>query len=100
MLDKTDKLPRSSSQTASPTEKYPPSNGSRKAGRGFCNEYPEEHWEKWPKQIYEERIEYEWSILKTKGVIDYFVLVGDVVRWAKITRASGSAWDEAPPQVA
>jgi hypothetical protein len=46
-------------------------------------EYPESHWEKWPKQVYLDRIESEWKILKSKGVIDYFVLVGDVVRWAK-----------------
>ena len=46
-------------------------------------EYPESHWEKWPQSLYQERIEHEWQILKSKGVIDYFVLVGDVVREAK-----------------
>jgi len=29
------------------------------------------------------RFEYEFSILKNKNVLDYFYLVGDVVRWAK-----------------
>ena len=33
--------------------------------------------------LYQERVEYEWEILKIKGVIDYFVMLGDVVRWAK-----------------
>lgn len=30
---------------------------------------------------YRERIAYEWKILKDKGVFDYFVMVGEVVRW-------------------
>lgn len=32
---------------------------------------------------YEERIEFEMDELRRKGVMDYFVIVGDVVRWAK-----------------
>lgn len=32
---------------------------------------------------YRERYEYEFGILKDKGVLDYFVLVGRVVRWSK-----------------
>jgi len=47
--------------------------------------YPESHWEKWPKEVYLKRIAMEWEILASKGVIDYFVLVGDVVRWSKKT---------------
>jgi DNA polymerase-3 subunit alpha len=36
-------------------------------------------------KIYDERNEYEFGVLKRKGVLDYFILVGDAVRWAKST---------------
>jgi DNA polymerase III alpha subunit len=65
----------------------------------LSSEYPESHWEKWPKQVYLDRIESEWKILKSKGVIDYFVLVGDIVRWAK-AGTFGSVWAVAQPQAA
>ena len=45
--------------------------------------YPDEHWERWPKEDYTERIAYESSVLKDKGVLDYFYITGDFVRWAK-----------------
>jgi DNA polymerase-3 subunit alpha len=32
---------------------------------------------------YEKRVESEFAILKSKGVLDYFVMVGEVVRWCK-----------------
>lgn len=32
---------------------------------------------------YQQRLEYELSILREKEVLDYFVLVGNMVRWAK-----------------
>ena len=35
---------------------------------------------------YLERLEYEFGVLKEKKVIDYFLIVGDFVRWAKSTR--------------
>lgn len=34
-------------------------------------------------QAYQERYEYEFGVLEGKGVLDYFILVGDFVRWAK-----------------
>lgn len=34
-------------------------------------------------QEYRDRLEYELSILESKEVLDYFYLVGDLVRWAK-----------------
>ena len=43
-----------------------------------------------------ERVEYEFEILKSKGVIDYFVMLGDVIRWAKL-RGSGLVWGEVLP---
>lgn len=33
--------------------------------------------------VYRKRYEYELGVLKEKGVVDYFCLIGDVVRWAK-----------------
>ena len=46
-------------------------------------EYPPAHWERYPRHLYTERIDYELGILISKGVIDYFVMLGDVIRWAK-----------------
>jgi len=34
-------------------------------------------------QIYRERLEEEFAVLKKLKVLDYFVIVGDMVRWAK-----------------
>ena len=82
MLDKTDKLPKVKSEGEEDTEKIL-WNWIEDGWALLQKEYPAEHWEKWPKKIYVERIKYEWSILKSKGVIDYFVLVGDLVRWAQ-----------------
>jgi DNA polymerase-3 subunit alpha len=41
---------------------------------------------------YVERYEYEFSVLKEKGVLPYFYLVGDGVRWAKSTRPLPGDW--------
>ena len=49
----------------------------------LLNSYPEDHWEKWSKEDYVERINYESSVLKEKGVLDYFYITADFVRWAK-----------------
>jgi DNA polymerase III alpha subunit len=45
--------------------------------------YPEEHWEKWDLQVYKDQLEYELKIFKDKGVFGYFVVIGDMTRWAK-----------------
>lgn len=45
--------------------------------------YPKKHWDRWSKEIYVKRREMEWDVLKEKGVLDYFYIVGDFVRWAK-----------------
>ena len=42
----------------------------------------------------------EWTVLKNKGVIDYFVLVGDMVRWAKSQRHSRRVWVVVSPLAA
>jgi DNA polymerase-3 subunit alpha len=82
MLDKTDKLPKSVEDEGDDPEKILRA-WIEEGWQKLLVEYPESHWEKWPKQVYLDRIESEWQILKSKGVIDYFVLVGDLVRWAK-----------------
>lgn len=46
---------------------------------GFAYKVPEGR-----EQEYRTRLEEEFATLKDKGVLDYFVLVGDVVRWAKM----------------
>jgi len=33
--------------------------------------------------VYEERLEYEMSVLRDKGVIDYFAIIGDLIKWAR-----------------
>lgn len=35
------------------------------------------------KPEYEERLEYELGVLRDKGVMDYFVIIGDLVKWAR-----------------
>ena len=46
-------------------------------------EYPKSHWKSWLKDDYKRRFEYEFKVLDEKGVLDYFYIVGDFVRWAK-----------------
>ena len=45
--------------------------------------YPDSHWEKWDQDTYMLRMEYEFRVLEDKGVLDYFYITGDFVRWAK-----------------
>ena len=45
--------------------------------------YPDSHWEKWSQDTYMLRMEYEFRVLEDKGVLDYFYITGDFVRWAK-----------------
>jgi DNA polymerase-3 subunit alpha len=86
MLDKTDKLPKAVDDKGQDVL-YDPEKILRawieEGWQKIQSEYPDSHWERWPKQVYLDRIESEWKILKSKGVIDYFVLVGDIVRSAK-----------------
>lgn len=81
-LDKSDKLPQVNKVLGAP---------AKQIVREWCEEgldkiferYPDSHWGKWPKQMYRDRFEYEWGILERKGVLGYFAMVGDIVRWAK-----------------
>jgi DNA polymerase-3 subunit alpha len=84
MLDKSDKLPKVSN---SPEE-------SEKILRGWCEEGLERIG-RTDDQDYRDRYEFEFGVMKKKGVLDYFVLTGDVVRWARAqgirTNVRGSA---------
>ncbi len=46
-------------------------------------EYPAEHWKKFPWEMYEQRIQEEWDVLVEKDVLSYFWIVGDIMRWAR-----------------
>jgi len=46
-------------------------------------QYPESHWKQWKRRTYIERKEMEFNVLDEKGVLPYFYIVGDFVRWAK-----------------
>ena len=82
MLDRTDKLPKVAESVGGEPEELL-WRWIQEGMDRLIETYPESHWEKWPKQIYIDRINSEWAILKSKGVIDYMVMVADVVRWAK-----------------
>ena len=47
--------------------------------------YPYHHWKKWSEDEYQDRREYEFEVLKEKGVLAYMYIVADFVRWAKST---------------
>jgi DNA polymerase-3 subunit alpha len=72
MLDKRNKLPRVSKDEAH----------AEKILREWCQEGLERIG-KADDEKYLERYEYEFGVLKGKGVLDYFVLTGDLVRWAR-----------------
>jgi DNA polymerase-3 subunit alpha len=58
----------------------------RWASEGYkrlLNTYPDSHWDKWSHETYEERFNYEFGVLQDKGVMPYFYIVGDFVRWAR-----------------
>ena len=82
MLDKTNKLPTVHGEGMAEPEKVL-REWIDEGWERIQREYEPEHWGRWTKESYLERIETEWAVLKNKGVIDYFVLVGDMIRWAK-----------------
>ena len=49
-------------------------------------EYPAEHWKKFPWERYEARIQEEWDVLVEKDVLSYFWIVGDIMRWARSSK--------------
>jgi DNA polymerase-3 subunit alpha len=46
-------------------------------------QYPAEHWKRFPWETYETRIQEEWDVLVEKDVLAYFWIVGDIMRWAR-----------------
>lgn len=72
LLDKTDKLPR-----VAPTERAEDATLRQWIAEGL------ERIGKADDQEYLDRVDDEYLILKSKGVIAYFVMVGKIVRWAK-----------------
>lgn len=47
---------------------------------------------------YIERLDYEFGVLKGKGVLDYFMLVGDLIRWCKSDEPLPPAKDDPKPK--
>lgn len=47
----------------------------------ILNEYPSHHWNEYPESIYNDRVDFEWKVLKEKGAIPYMVMVGDIIRF-------------------
>ena len=84
LLDRRDKLPRVS--------KNP--DDAEKILRGWCEEGMERIG-KSDDDRYRKQMEFELETFREKGVFDYFVLTGDVVRWARSqgirTNVRGSA---------
>ena len=81
MLDTSPKLPKIPDLTETPEETL--RGWIRQGMIRLRLEYPPAHWERYPQREYSARVLYEFEILKSKGVIDYFVMLGDVIRWAK-----------------
>jgi DNA polymerase-3 subunit alpha len=53
------------------------------------------------RKLYEERIDYEWDVIQGKRQLDYFYLVGDVVRWARSNEPlppPGEGYDDLYPE--
>jgi DNA polymerase-3 subunit alpha len=81
LLDKSDKVPKVADdpQEVEDTLRVWIDEGMERLKAS----YEPGHWAVWNIDQYYERIEFEWTILKSKGVLDYFLLVADIVRWCK-----------------
>lgn len=71
-MDRSPKIPKA---TSTPIE-------AERVLRGWCNEGLERIG-KSSEQNYLDRLEEELGVMRKLGVLDYFVIVGDMVRWAK-----------------
>lgn len=66
------------------TVKYPDTDNAKETLLEWCREgwrnreIPREDWDE-----YKERLFYELDIIEQKDFLDYFLIVGDMVRWAK-----------------
>jgi len=56
------------------------------------------HYNKWTNQIYRERLDYEYGVIERKGTLDYFYIVGNLLRWANSDQPlPATADDPSPP---
>ena len=78
VIDKMTKAPKVSSDAITKVEQWVQEGWQR-----LVYEYPRKHWDEWPQQVYIDQREFEWKVLKDKGVLDYFYITADFVRWAK-----------------
>ena len=85
LLGKTNKLPK---VTESPAEseriikKWIEEGFDRIVAQWYADGLEDEDIEG-KEEVYRKRVETEFKVLKDKGVLDYFVMVGEVCRWAK-----------------
>lgn len=84
VVNRDQKLPRTDVDDAESTLYEWVQNGIERIAAEWYNTMPEEHALE-REQKYREQAEYEFEVLKTNDVIDYFVIVGDLVRWCKST---------------
>jgi DNA polymerase-3 subunit alpha len=79
LLDKTIKMPQ-----VTKTDESSEQILSGWIDEGFeriRHEYPDSHWDDWPYPEYEQRINFEWSVLQERNAIQYMVMIGDLCRW-------------------
>jgi DNA polymerase-3 subunit alpha len=48
----------------------------------ILRDYPEGHWDRYDINDYDERVKFEWKVLKERNAIPYMVMVADIIRWA------------------
>jgi DNA polymerase-3 subunit alpha len=80
VVGKSTKAPKVDVDAATEVEHWASDGWSK-----LLDTYPDSHWDKWSKETYEERFDYEFAVLRDKGVLPYFYIVGDFVRWARST---------------
>ncbi len=80
LLDTTNKLPKADKKVdvAAKLQEWIAEGMDR-----IREDYEFEHWDRWSSEDYWDRIHYEWEVLESKGVLDYFYMVADIVRWAR-----------------
>ena len=91
LLDRSLKLPRVSELIDEETTEQTLERWVREGWERLEETYPESHWQKWPLQLYQDRLVHEWDVLKSKDVIDYFVLAAMSCAGRRL-RGSASGW--------
>ena len=78
VIGKTTKAPKVTSEQVDQVRVWMKEGWDR-----LIEEYPKDHWDKWSIDTYVDRMDYEYGVLEDKGVLDYFYITADFVRWAK-----------------